>query len=219
MRNTSNFLKAQYLALDFDDGRWMLSDAETWCKGLGVSAIIGTSKSHLKEKVKPSGKIEPAMHRFRIVIPFSAPIESYAVYRAVMEHIFKDIPTDQSCKDGARFFWPCKEIYTCIKGDTFPIPEVTPKHTVTKAEQKDIMAPVKDNPWAMPSWITRALAFGVPPGQRNITIYKIAANLSLAGYDHDEIIRLIMLTPGLQDLSEAEIEQAVRNGFQAGAQT
>jgi hypothetical protein len=216
LRQSANFGEATYLALDFDDGRWMLRDAKKWVKDNGWAAIIGTSKSHQKEKVSPDGTVQPATDRFRIVIPFERTISRGLEYRAVMETIFRDIPCDPACKDGARFFYPCKEIYHEQNGGTFVLPDVSnllkqyekPLSDDDLDDQQDIRAGV----W--PMWLTSALNYGVPAGQRNTTLFRIAATLAGAGYGLREIEDIVNGS-FFDCLGREEREHTIRSGFQS----
>jgi hypothetical protein len=119
-RNKSNFLKSDFLALDIDDGL-PLSHAEDVFEK--YTYIIGLTKSHQKEKM--SGKsMKPKCDRFRIVIPWHRRIENLDEYEYNMDLITQKIPADRQAKDGARFFFPCKEIYYINYGSCYPVADV-----------------------------------------------------------------------------------------------
>lgn len=216
LRQAANFKEASYLALDFDDGRWMLCDAKNWVQENNYTAIIGTSKSHQKEKVSKDGTVQPATDRYRIVIPFERTVTRGTEYRAIMETVFKDIPCDQSCKDGARFFYPCKKIYHSQTGEPFKLPDVStiikqydaPLTEDETEDLEDIRAGV------MPVWITSALNHGVPPGRRNVTLFRIAATLAGAGYGVSDIEKFVNGS-FFDCLGREEIEHTIRSGIQA----
>lgn len=217
LRQGANFSEASYLALDFDDGRWMLRDARNWVQENNYTAIIGTSKSHQKEKVSKDGTVQPATDRYRIVIPFDRTIKRGQEYRAVMETVFRDIPCDQSCKDGARFFYPCKEIYYQQEGQKFPLPDVSAllaqyEKPLTEDDLDD-QADIRAGVW--PIWVTSALNYGVPAGQRNTTLYRIAATLAGAGYSLSEIEATIRGSFFDKCLRREELEHTIRSGFQS----
>ena len=214
VRNGSNFKEATYLALDFDDGRYTLRDAEKWVQDGKWSAIIGTSKSHQKEKVSKSGVVQPAVDRFRIVIPFERTITRVAEYKAVMAEILKDIPADQACKDAARFFYPCKEIIFENSAGSFEIPSIPEKILQYSEPQIERVDLDRISEGMFPVWMLSALNYGVPAGQRNVTLFRIAATLAYAGYTDEQILEIVWDSP-FRDLGRQEVEQTVRNGIQA----
>lgn len=215
LRNSSNYDQASYLALDFDDGRWMLRDAKKWVQDNNYAAIIGTSKSHQKEKVSKDGTVQPATDRFRIVVPFERTIARGKEYRAVMETVFRDIPCDQSCKDGARFFYPCKEIFYEQSGEPFVLPDVSNllKQYEAPLTERDIEDQEDLREGVLPMWISSALHHGVPPGQRNTTLFRIAATLAGAGYSIRDIENFINGS-FFDCLGREERDHTIRSGFQ-----
>ena len=216
LRQGANFDQATYLALDFDDGRWMLRDAKKWVTDNNYAAIIGTSKSHQTLKVSKDGTRQEPTDRFRIVIPFERTITRGVEYRAVMETIFKDIPCDQACKDTARFFYPCKELYHAQDGKSFPLPDVA---NLIKQYEKPLTEDDEDNQQNIragifPLWLTSALHFGVPAGQRNTTLFRIAATLAGAGFSLKEIEDLVSGS-FFDCLGREEVEHTIRSGYQS----
>jgi hypothetical protein len=84
--------------------------------------IIGTSKSHQREKVKRSGATVPPCDRFRVILELAEPITSDRDFKATWFAVQKICPTmDPSCKDAGRFYWPCVEIVGQWDGALLPV--------------------------------------------------------------------------------------------------
>lgn len=97
LRRKANFVKANWLALDFDNGEMSIEDAiNTFCD---MICIIGTTKSH-----------SPDLHRFRVILRMERPCTNYLEYEYNLKKITSLYPCDPAPKDAARFFWPCKDI-------------------------------------------------------------------------------------------------------------
>lgn len=112
-RSKNNFVSCQILVLDIDDGI-RIEDAIAELEARNLTFIIGTTKSHQKEK---NGKV---CDRFRVILPLNTEITSEAEYLATWhkaKSIFPQI--DNSCKDVARFYFPCSAIVKIHPGTSF----------------------------------------------------------------------------------------------------
>jgi hypothetical protein len=135
-RQKSAFLRSEICALDFDKN---LTLEEAKAKFAGYKHIIATSRNHQKEKVRTDRKgkvtsVEPPCDRFRVVLFFERPIvgtenppkgqQADYDYERIMTYIMALYSeTDKSCKDGSRFFYPCKEIVSVnADGELYPVP-------------------------------------------------------------------------------------------------
>ena len=216
-RDKKNFLSCEVLGLDFDDGAWTLDDAKTWVTDLNLSAIIGTTKSHQKEKTTAAGKVSPACDRFRIVVPFAEKCTDIDLYEANMRVLLREIPADVSCSDGARFFYPCREITWVNRGGEGYVLDESLKQREIESRQEWAKAVISCRETGLlPSWILSAVNFGVVEGGRHTMCYRIGANLSLMGYSVPEIISLIAQGP-LAVIGRQDIERAVSNGAKASS--
>ena len=114
--------------------------------------------------------------------------------------------------DGARFFWPCKEIVSIVSHPDCYNQEVLDHKTESKqdtAKKYQQFAHMK----ITPPWVLHALKFGVRDGERNNYIYSIAKTLTLCGVSEYAILDLIKKSPiPLPSAPASEIENAVRNG-------
>lgn len=105
-RTVQNCKLSNCFALDFDDGFSMI-EVKKICESKNLNYIIGTTKSHQKEK---NGK--PACDRFRLIIELSRVPKNAEEYHVIwnyfnvlfMKHV------DSSCRDLARFYYQCIEI-------------------------------------------------------------------------------------------------------------
>jgi hypothetical protein len=209
-RTKKNFLESQIVALDFDDGRWTLQDAEGFAQDYNFCYIIGLTKSHQKEKVsKTSGEIKPPCDRFRLIILANEPTTSRDDYEYTMHQLMQTIPCDRSCKDGARYFFPCSEVYrTNFDGGAIAWWKAPPKVQV----DEDRKAKWHQENGTIPSWVVKAVKEG--SSTRHKTCYSIGAELSKIGYTDDEIVEYILTGP-MRAIGAKDVERAVRNGREA----
>jgi len=106
-RNNENFIKAYFMAFDIDDSL-TLRTAIQRLKYLGFSCVIGTSTNHQKDK---EGIIAD---RYRVIFPLMSPILNPSNYKATWVSLAGSCNNvlcnaDPSCKDPARFFFPCNK--------------------------------------------------------------------------------------------------------------
>lgn len=216
-RTKASFEKALVVALDFDKPTALpLKDALELCHDWGLSHVIGTTKSHQKEKVSASGKVEPPCDRYRLCFIADSWCEDRELYEHNMAALIEQYGCDRSCKDGARFFWPCQRIVSVGKGRKFqwlPLPEGHIREADKRAMQKQKYAHYPKG--VLPHWVRDLLTVGVASGERHMTCYKLGANLTLLGYDEDEILDMVKKTPGLMGIGASDLERAVRNGINA----
>lgn len=201
-RKSELFISGHYLVLDFDDGMMTIAQAQRlWADHIYV---IGTTKSHQKEK---NGR--PPCDRFRLVVPFSAPITCARTFVHTTNYYIERHGADGQCKDAARWYWPCTNIVdVSFEGDTLdaiepaPIPPPQPPSDIQIAERACK---------AVPGWARHALRFGAAVGERNSTVFRIAAALQHNGFSEDEAVEVIARSA--IDLPFDELTQAARNGW------
>lgn len=207
-RRSENFEQCDVCALDFDDGKLTLADAEAWLRKNRLCGILGTTKSH--QTAKRSGDRHlPACDRFRIIMPFQARITNRQVYEATMKHYMGLLPCDPSCKDAARYFFPCREIVKIVEGNALvPVHPRPKKISLISGHSPNFSAFRAAN--MIPRHIAQLLRDGWPEGGRHSKCYHIAAALTQRGYDEDEIIRLILKSP-LAAIGNQDVIRAVHN--------
>lgn len=97
VRKEKNFLKAYFAVIDVDNGMSLKEAINE--KFADFDCLIGTTKSH---GIKGD--------RFRVIFRLEKPIYDVNVWRATHEGLIEMFGADKSCKDGARWYYPCKEI-------------------------------------------------------------------------------------------------------------
>lgn len=101
-RAKGNFIRSDYLGLDFDNGETSLEAAvKLFCD---CRHVIGTTRNHQKEKNGIT------VDRFRVVIPWETAITDRLNYEYNMRLASDRYSIDESTLDAARFFYPCNEI-------------------------------------------------------------------------------------------------------------
>jgi len=100
------FAGSFYCVLDFDEN---VTKREALEKLAGYALILGPTKS---DGVAKSGK--PACDRFRVVLPWEAPIDRLDVYKFNARLINQRFGGDEQTFDGGRIWQPCKNIETKI---------------------------------------------------------------------------------------------------------
>lgn len=202
VRKKTNFLSSSLIALDFDSGEWTLDDAVKFSTERRHAALIATTKSHRKVK----GSL-PACDRFRVII-LALETTSLSDFEHTMKQYMVDTPCDKSCKDGARFYYPCKEIYATLEGTPAKWLAAKPKHTPERPRVVDAYCVASgEMPWWVRDWINN----GVEDGVRHHTCYKIGAELTRIGYPLDNILTKVLRGP-LAAIGACDVERAVTNG-------
>lgn len=218
VRHRGNYISCRYLALDFDDGRWTIEKTKDWLANNAYAGIIGTSKSHQKEKKTAAGKVQEACDRFRLVIPFVETITDIDLYEYNMRQVMAAIPVDPSCKDGARYFFPCKEIVYAAGGGHFPCVNTKEDAGYIKEKQNEKAQNEKMKEMAssglIPAWVLTTVMSGIGPYGRHKLCYRIGAQMTRCGFDTEMITNLIGTGP-LSEIGMADVRRAVENGASA----
>jgi hypothetical protein len=194
IRKELNFLRAAWLALDFDDSLPLSEALDIWQDS---THIIGTTKSH---GIKGE--------RFRVVLRFAEPCLNLANYRCTVETLSRRYGGDPAVKDGARFFYPCTEIVSiCEEGYDQEIVEA-PQATVVRRRTPGTRV--------MTEFVRKYTSWSkFPPGEYNKHCFMIAKDLCWAGFSEHDTMALILSSPTYQDVSPPmrEIARAIQSGF------
>lgn len=195
IRKQSHFISARWVALDFDEPGITLAEAvdNIFCDHVH---IIGTSKSHQKEK---NGVV---CDRFRVLLRLDKPCRDLQSYRATVSKLVGKYDADSACVDGARFFYPCTSIVSVGEDGflTTVLCSVSKNNIVNKKPSK----PSSKSPSLSP-WIRKIYLKGVPAGQRNRTCWGAACDMLEAGYTKQEVYRIIYNSiPTTNDFTEEE---------------
>lgn len=204
-RREQNFLAADLIALDFDDGATSLSEAvRIFCDSMHV---VGTTRNHRKNK---GGIIAD---RFRVVLWLEQVVTDLATYRASVAHYVRQYDTDPAAVDGARLFWPCSEIVSiCSEGYRQEVVAAPPAPQRKRAERYARDGAIRPRTLGM-------LRTVVAVGERNRFCFQAAKDLCDAGYTAEEIYDLIIDSETYRGTVApdvgAEIERCIASGIKS----
>lgn len=215
-RAKANFLSCQYIVLDYDNGLLTLQAMQKVCETFGLWYILATTKSHQKPKVSSSGKAEPACDRFRLVLKARGVCQSRELYEYNMRLFAEYWPCDPSCVDGARFFWPCTDVWAFSTGKSIPwLPfeddYVLEEDRYARAHAK--LAEMGKN-GVMPDWVEGILKckVSIPVGERHKTCYRLGATWANLGWPLDKLYKLCTATT-LTHIGDEDMQRALSNGY------
>lgn len=203
---------ADLIALDFDSGEWGLEDAEKFCQENSFTAIIGLTKSHGKAK----GGLGQPCDRFRLVLKSNKPCFDKDSYEYTLAQLTTLTPSDKSCKDAARFYYPCTKIHRIFTGENLlRWGEVPPEES---KEAKEAMAlDIAERHWRsiadIPPKIWGDIMWGCRPPGRHKMCYVLGAQLGLRGFSVAEIFSFLEnnKSPLLQ-IGAEDVRRAIANG-------
>lgn len=108
-RRKDSFVVSELLVLDVDKNT-TLEEAKQFTVDNRLQCVFGLTKSH--QKPKRSGKvIEEPCDRFRIVLFAAEPCPDRENLVYTYQRYIKQFGADETCKDLARFYWPCKSLF------------------------------------------------------------------------------------------------------------
>ncbi len=201
-RKGDQFLFSDFLVLDYDEGLSIKDAISMFKDDLGAKFILGTTKSHQKEK---NGK--PPCDRFRVIIPWHERLSVSAVYLQNMYKITAKLQTDVACKDLARHYQPCTDIVMISDGLPMKWHPYRPRPRLQYGHQRSI----KNG--EIPGYIMAWLKATPEPGRRNAELYKAAYALKHYVSDENEFLDLIMGSN--TDLPDLEKKQIARSAWAA----
>lgn len=187
-RREKRYRASNFAVLDFDgDTREITLKQAIHNVFCDYRHIIGTTKSHRLEK---NGLVAD---RFRVVIELEKPVVDLRTYKYILRSLTEFYDSDKACKDGARFFYPCKQIVSVNHdGDLLEIPDVP--EWFMKPRPLEYYETYK-NMGYMPVKCEKLLNTMIEAGKRNATFYGVAKDLAKCGYDQSKIIELILSSP------------------------
>ena len=205
-RKEANFLSSDWAVLDFDDGEMTLSQAmEQWQDCVHV---IGTTKSHLKEK---GGLV---CDRFRVALKFSQTITDLKTYRYNMKILLDRFPADKACKDGARFFFPCTQIVSIQGGEESFLEEVN--NMVPDHFEKENTAKIEKykRSLKLPGSLVLRIKTPIVEGKINTTLYGLGKDLAKYGMSLEETFQIVARYV-VVDLNKDDYRQGLINGHKS----
>jgi hypothetical protein len=211
-RTSEEFVESGWMALDFDSPLYPLSAAlDEWDDTV---CIIGTTRNHQRPKKVPGGQIITC-DRFRIVAPWIEPITDLRTYVHNMETLIAQYDgADIKCKDGARLFFPCRDIVRCnLEGYLQPV-LVAPPPRAPRVSPR-----VYRELGVVRGRTISALKGRFPVHEYNDYCFMVAKDLYDAGYSESEIFDTIVGSPTYNgkvsaDLAD-EITQCIRSGIKS----
>jgi hypothetical protein len=182
--------------------------------------MIGTTKSHQKEKKsKTSSVIKPPVDRFRVIIPavgFSSNILQFNYQMKRVAKAFYGI--DSSCAEGARFYWPCREIVCHTSGKSYrAVKPASTEVLLKKIEQLKKNDRELGRAGFIPHDVLAFIKYGVSQGQRRPSLFKFAAKLTRYGWSRDEIMSKLLEAPFYkEDLKIHDMMRQIERGISYG---
>lgn len=199
-RLEANFLFSDFCALDFDDGRMTIDMArEMLIKG-DYAGIIGTTKSHQKEK----GGL--TCDRFRIVIPWAGRISDVGAYKQNMKRLTEHLPADRAAKDAARFFWPCSEIVFYRPGGKMAwLPYTAPRPRTLPSKQ------AQEAMFMSPGFYSKIKSAAIE-GNRNDLAYWATKRMKEAGFRQVDVENIL---GSYISLDAIELNRTISSAFKS----
>jgi hypothetical protein len=212
-RCQNNFVYSYYAVLDFDNGELSLEQAKkSFCD---VNHIIGTTRNHQAQK---NGK--PPCDRFRVLLEFEHPITDLRTYRYNMFLLCARFDADKACVDGARFFYPCREIVSVVHdADTWPVtnPPIIFENPESRVPAEKLARLRWQRHQQLAPWCDKFLKRGQPfDGKgREVSAFMVAAQMKLAGISEDDAYSLLLTAPidRTNFDAERELRHAVRSAY------
>ncbi len=216
-RNISNFLFADCIGLDIDNDKegtptLNLDDAKRIFSGF--KHVILATRSHNVPKKGITAE------RFRIILFPDVQIDKANDFYATWFWLKDQFPwIDNQCKDPSRFWFQHKEILSFAEeGRLIPCIHYTEPVKPTK-EGRPVLPGERGE---LSKSALQFLAFGVGPGSRNGTVYKVAREFQQALFEHEETeVRIIDALERNQvissDFTEAEAKLTIRSAFSKDA--
>lgn len=220
-RKKENFAYAEWLGLDIDNGETLASAIET-LKEWEVWAMVGTTRSHQKDKVTKGGHVSPPCDRYRIIFKMSSACISCELFEYNVKLYLPPFKGDIHCKDGGRLFYPCSEIVFVQEGTPIDWREFPAGYKTEKIRKELSAEQIKRHRenGTIPYWVTRKQAEGVRPGGdgtpgRHSACYSIGVELTELGFTVDEITNYLCAGP-LIEIGVADVRRQVEWGAKKG---
>ncbi len=206
-RHESSFLCAQVVALDFDEG-WTLNEAIEMFSPF--KHIIATTRNHQKQKGK-----KPPCDRFRVLLFLASPCTDLVLYKSILAGYVEEYQADEQVKDGARLFFPCREIVSIGEGYSAPIlqKKEAPAKAPPTVRNGNINHPTTPRPGGHSqsghrdpttkagcrAWLGGA---GLQEGIRNRSCYRAAGDLFESGWSQGQVVDWLLSVGTTLPMSE-----------------
>lgn len=219
MRDEKNFKFSDFCMLDFETHEYTLSQAvNDFCD---YRHIIGTTRNHQRAK-----KSEGPCDRFRVVIPWKTRIENLRDFKYTMAKLAAKYDSDSNATDGARMFFPCKEIISIQDGESFDTmawqeaPSDFGKVALTAEQCIENLFTTMVNyqrtkrlPRHIEDFLFRGVVFG-PEKSRACCCFIVALHLFECGWNSAEIARALRASPfDREGFADMEFDHAVDGAY------
>ena len=199
VRRHANFHASYWCVYDFETPHFPLK------KALKVFAdcvhVIGTTKSHGTDKLGIGRPIDC----FRVAVPWEHPVTDLRTHHYNMGRLVEGYPLDTACKDGARLYYPCREVVS-VNADGY-VQEVK--------EAPPPRPPPYLPPGVIPVWANIMLEQGMPVGRRNILTFRVAKDLIRSGATPGEALERIRRSHGDAPLPDNELTATIAGAMRA----
>ena len=219
-RHGVSFCRCDLLGLDYDTGTPTLIDIITRLNKSDLAFIVGTTKSHQKEKTcKKSKKTLPPLDRFRVILKVEGFADNIIQFNNQIKRLANKLDgIDTSCSEGARFFWPCREIIAHRDGKSLKAPRKIQKEKlksrIKQIKQSELL--LGKSGW-LPSELIVFFKTGTHVGDRRPCLFKYGARLTRLGWPENKVIDVLLSAPfDKSDLEYKDMLRQVKRGIAYG---
>lgn len=216
-RNKANFLYAECIGLDIDNDKpntpsLSLNEAKKIFSQF--KHIILSSKSHNIEK---NGIIA---ERFRVILFTDYLIQKAEDFYATWFWLKEQFPwIDVQCKDPSRFWYQHREVLSVNEQGKTILPIRFSEPEKPTKEGRPVLPGERGN---LSKFALEFLEFGVAPGGRNGSVYKVAREFQQSLYEYGEAEERILKSLSRNkvfgsDFSENEATMAIRSAYSTDA--
>jgi len=213
-RTNANQLSTNLLVLDYDKGIPSLNEMAIQMQVEGYRHMIGVTRSHQE---KGNGD------RYRVIIATNGqPALHPEQYKSQMVKIMSRWPIpDDSCKDFARYFFPCREIVSIEDGKLFEWPGYDSLEIIEdRKKRRTSKVIVQGSFGVLPNKTRLFLNKGKWEVSRRNTCVKAAADLGRLGWQLDKTLSVVFNAPKFKDeLEQVDIDdlpRQIENGWNLG---
>lgn len=192
-RKKENFFVADLAVLDFDKD---VTKAQALDGFARYRYLMGTTSNDGREKAPktPGSPSQPACDRFRVIVPFAAPIFSREIYEFNMRVLIERFGADPGGA-GAHMKWkPCRALFARqdVGAKVDLITDVPVEFTdAYKRKQRDDFLKRYKGAASLPKRVIDCLQGHVPPGKRNPELFWTCATLFDLGRSFQEVEQLV----------------------------
>lgn len=173
-----NFEASMFVAIDMDKGNTLKNIHET-LDDLGLMYLIGLTKNHQKWK---NG--EKPCDRYRLILVADRFCENPEDYRFTIISFINALKSDDSCKDLARCYYPCTEIYAVNdQGHTMQWLKKPPEKLRKPTEKKTV------NQTKVLEYLSGKRL--VKSGSRHMTLFTAICELRRLGLTDEQITDIV----------------------------